>query len=92
MTSQNTQSEYKKLQHSRLQSGGEICIKHSKFPQPNQTARFFLLSVIVFSSINNYFINLIVFILLAFRLYPENLLNILFVQHVFLSEKDLTYP
>ena len=28
----------KKLQHSRLQSGREICKKHSKIPQPNQTA------------------------------------------------------
>ena len=38
MTAQNTRTEQKNLQHSKSQSGGEICKKHSKIPQPNQTA------------------------------------------------------
>ena len=37
MTAQNTRTEQKKLQHSKLQSVREICEKHFKIPQPNQT-------------------------------------------------------
>ena len=45
MFAQNTQTEQKKLQPSKLQSGREICEKHSKITQPSQTPwcwQFFL--------------------------------------------------